>query len=64
MRHYHQAGLVSRAADITQLDSSHKNSVNKNIFKGFLKRAWICAWRIVSGSRFQAASVLTELGPQ
>jgi len=37
------------------INHSHKNSLNKNVFKSFLKCGCICAWRTVSGSRFQAA---------
>jgi len=31
--------------------------MNKNDFKSFLKCASDCAWRTVSGSRFQAQSI-------
>ena len=52
-------GLMSihkktRTADIA-VKNSHKNSANKNVFKSSLQCVWVCAWRIVSGSRFQAA---------
>jgi len=34
----------TRTADIT-VKNSRKNSANKNVFKSFLKRVWVCAWR-------------------
>jgi len=38
------------------LDNSHENSANEqHVYKSFLKRSCVCAWRIVSGSHFQAA---------
>jgi len=49
----------TRTADIT-VKNSHKNSANKNVFKSFLKRVWVCAWRIVSASRFQATGPACE----
>jgi len=38
----------------------HKNSLNKNVSKSFLKCGCVCAWRTASGSRFQAAGPACE----
>ena len=61
--HHHQRFYVhlqkTRTADIT-VKNSHKNSANKNVFKSLLKRVWVCARRIVSGSRFQATGPACE----
>ena len=52
--HHHQRFYVhlqkTRTTDIT-VKNSHKNSANKKVFKSILKRVWVCAWRIISGSR-------------